>query len=66
MFESLSANIFDFSDGENFIKVLQPFDIFRIMKLNKNIKPSEKEKVLLNNITEESNPILVFVKLKNF
>ena len=36
------------------------------MKLNKNIKPSEKEKVLLNNITEESNPILVFVKLKNF
>jgi hypothetical protein len=66
LFESLSANIFDFSDGENFIKVLQPFDIFRIMKLNKNIKPSEKEKVLLNNITEESNPILVFVKLKNF
>lgn len=66
LFESLSANIFDFSDGDNFIKVLQPFDIYRIIKLNNKINLSEKEKDLLSKITEESNPILVFVKIKNF
>lgn len=66
LFEFLSAKIFDFSDGDNFIKVLQPFDIYRIIKLNKKINLSEKEKDLLSKITEESNSILVFVKIKNF
>lgn len=66
LFETFSGDIFDFANDDCFIKVIQPFDIFKIMKESKGITPSNKEKVLLDKINEESNPVLVFVKLRNF
>lgn len=66
LFEAMRCDVFNFSDGEFFIKVIQPFDILRLLKLNKRIVLSQQEQALVNSIKEEDNPILVKVKLKHF
>ena len=62
----MRCDVFNFSDGEFFIKVIQPFDILRLLKQNKRIVLSQQEQALVNSIKEEDNPILVKVKLKHF
>lgn len=65
LFEMMCCNVFDESDGDYFIKVVQPFDIFRLYK-DRKLSLSQDENLLLSRINEESNPVLVFVKLKKF
>ena len=52
------------------IKVLQPFDIFRILKFSEKthqkVLMSSKDKELLRNMKEEDNPVLLVVKMKTF
>ncbi len=66
LFEAMRCDVFNFSDGESFIKVIQPFDILRLLKLNKRIVLPQQEQKLVNSIHEEDNPILLKVKLKHF
>lgn len=66
LFEAMRCDVFNFSDGDSFIKVIQPFDILRLLKLNKRIVLSRQEQELVNTIKEEDNPILLKVKLKHF
>lgn len=67
----LLYNIFDFTfeDG-SFIKVLQPFDVLRSVKLMKkdhSLPPlTERDHLFLKNLHEEDNPVLMIVDLKKF
>ena len=66
LFEAMRCDVFNFSDADYFIKVIQPFDILRLLKLNKRIVLSQQEQELVQKIKEEDNPILLKVRLKKF
>ena len=66
LFEALKCNYFEFANNDYFIKVIQPYDAIRIVKLNKDIHPDREENLLLKNLDLEDNPILMFAKLKEF
>lgn len=72
LFQHFFVSHFDFAMGENqFLRVVQPFDVFRIISDNKkyNMEPlyiGEKEQALLSRIKEEDNPVLIIFDMKSF